>query len=190
MKTIPILLSLPLLLTSALAGLETGDAVKITLRGVPPDEQQKVNGEYRVGDSGTIRLPMVPTPLPARGLNPDEFARAAEKAYRDAGIYAAPAIEMEVVGRQVIVEGAQAMVTVGGQVRRSGQVPYRKGMTLIQAVQLAGDRNEYGGRNIRLFRKGKVMNLDFRKPEHKNLLLEPDDAITVDQAGIVEGNRG
>lgn len=174
----------------AAAQLEAGAAVRVTIRGVPVEEQQKVNGEYRIGDSGTVRLPLVDNPVPARGLTPDQFARNAEKAYREAGVYAKPAIEAEAVAAPVIVGGTVASVTVGGQVRRAGQIQFVKGMTLVQAIQTAGDRNEFGGRNIKLFRKGKAIQLDFRKAEHKNLSLEPGDAITVEVVGIVETDRG
>jgi hypothetical protein len=60
----------------------------------------------------------------------------------------------------------------------------------LEAIQAAGDRDEFGGRNIRLIRKGKTTLLDFRKQEVKNLQLEPFDSIIVDQVGVVEGDRG
>ena len=171
------------------AGLEVGDTVKFTLRGVPAEEQQKVNGDYRIGDSGTIRLPMIDAPLPARGLTGDQLARAAEKAYRDAGIYQTPAIETQVMNG-IEKPSEDAVVFVGGQVRKPGTVPYVKGMTLLQALKIAGDRNEFGGRNIVLTRKGKASKLDFRKQEDKNTVMEPGDVITVEQAGALEVNRG
>ncbi|BCU78296.1 SLBB domain-containing protein [Luteolibacter sp. LG18] len=182
-------LALPLSPALSLAGLAIGDTVKITLRGVPNEEQQKVNGEYRIGDSGTIRLPMIDTPLAATGLTGDQLARAAEKAYRDAGVYQKPAIETQVMNG-IEKRPEEAVVYVGGQVRKPGTVPYTKGMTLLQALKTAGDRNEFGGRNIVLTRKGKATRLDFRKQEDKNTIVEPEDVITVEQAGALEVNRG
>jgi protein involved in polysaccharide export with SLBB domain len=173
------------------SSLKPGNAVKVSLRGVNADEQNKVSGEYRVSDGGLVRLPMLDGPLKASGLTADQLARVAEKAYRDEGIYDKPAIEVEVITAPVIAtNGSAAEVTFGGQVLRPGTVPYTKGMTLLQGLQKAGDRNIYGGRNIRLHRNGKVRLLDFRKAEDKNLLLEPGDAITVDQAGAFEFDRG
>jgi protein involved in polysaccharide export with SLBB domain len=174
-----------------LPSLKPGNAVKVSLRGVGGEEQNKVNGEYRVSDGGLVRLPMLDGPLKASGLTTDQLARAAERAYRDEGIYEKPAIEVEVIAAPVIAaNGAAAEVTFGGQVLRPGPVPYTKGMTLLQGLQKAGDRNMYGGRNIRLHRNGKVRMLDFRKTADKNLLLEPGDAITVDQVGAFEFDRG
>ncbi len=186
------LLSLPFLLaiSSALAGIEPGNAMKLTLRGVPAEEQAKIDGEYRVGESGGVRLPLLETLVPAKGLTGEQFARSAEKAYRDAGIYARPAIEVEVLGSAKEPDQQEAQVSVGGRVRRAGPIPFRKTMTLLEAIQAAGDRDEFGGRNIRLIRKGKTTLLDFRNQEVKNLQLEPFDSIIVDQAGVVEGDRG
>jgi protein involved in polysaccharide export with SLBB domain len=185
-----VLLPLAFLLTvsNAIAGIEPGNAMKLTLRGVPAEEQAKIDGLYRVGESGGVRLPLLETPVPAKGMTAEQFARSAEKAYRDAGIYARPAIEVEM--QFADPEGQDPKVSVGGHVRRSGPQAFRKTMTLLEAIQAAGDRDEFGGRDIRLIRKGKTTLLDFRKQEVKNLLLEPFDSIIVNQAGVVEGDRG
>lgn len=187
-----LLLSLTCLLTlsHAIPGIEPGNAMKLTLRGVPSEEQAKIDGEYRVGESGGVRLPLLETLIPAKGLTGEQFARAAEKAYRDSGIYARPAIEVEVLGTGKEPDEQEARISVGGRVRRAGPIPFRKTMTLLEAIQAAGDRDEFGGRNIRLIRKGKTTLLDFRKQEVKNLPLEPFDSIIVDQVGVVEGDRG
>ncbi|MGC4015864.1 MAG: polysaccharide biosynthesis/export family protein [Luteolibacter sp.] len=193
MKTrlFPLIVSfaLPFSATLCRAELAVGDTVKVTLRGVPTNEQQKVNGDYRIGDSGTIRLPIIDSPVTARGLTGDQLARAAEKAYRDAGVYDKPAIEVE-VKTGADKPDDQTVVYIGGQVRKPGLVPFVKGMTLLQALKTAGDRNEFGGRNIVLTRKGKATKLDFRKQEDKNTAMEPGDVITIEQAGALEVNRG
>lgn len=167
-------------------GVKEGDSVQVTVRGIPATEQEKINGAYRVG-AGGIRLPFLKSRLPVSGMEPDQIAVAAEKAYRAEGVYQSPAIDVEIV-RGADQKGAEAIVSVGGQVRRSGPVPFRKGMTLLQAVQAAGDRNEFGSRNIRVIRHGKTTLLDFRKVEHKNFALMPDDSIIIEQKGTFEGS--
>ncbi len=179
----PIALSLALLAAPALAGLEPGEQVSVTIRGVDAGEQRKINGSYRVGESGGVRLPFLDSPVPARGLTPEQFARAAEAAYRGAGIYVRPAIEAETV--QGKDQQAAAVVSLGGQVRRAGETPFRKGMTVIQAIDAAGGRNEFGGRNLLLFRNGKQYCLDFTQLAHKNILLKPGDSIQVEQRGAI-----
>jgi len=173
----------------ARAGVEIGDTVKLSIRGVPNDEQQQINGVYRVSDTGGLRLPLLKERLTVRGLTADQIAAAAERAYRNAGIYQNPAIEVEVTGGTED-PGAATIVSIGGQVGKAGPVPFRKGLTLIQALQAAGDRTAFGGRNITLIRGKKAIHLDYRKAETKNLELLPDDTITVEQRLPLEIDRG
>jgi len=173
----------------ARAGVEIGDTVKLSIRGVPNDEQQQVNGVYRVGDTGGLRLPLLKERLNVRGLTADQLAAVAERAYREAGIYQNPSIEVEVMAGPETAPAA-TIVSIGGQVNKAGPVPFRKGLTLMQALQAAGDRTAFGGRNITLIRGKKVIHLDYRKPETKNLELLPDDTISVEQRLILEGDRG
>ncbi|MEI6605932.1 MAG: hypothetical protein WCP35_11520 [Verrucomicrobiota bacterium] len=176
-------------LPAARAGVEIGDTVKLSIRGVPNNEQQQVNGVYRVGDTGGLRLPMLKERLSVRGLSADQIASADERAYREAGIYENPSIEVEVTGG-IEDPGTATIVSVGGQVGKAGPVPFRKGITLMQALQAAGDRTPFGGRNVTLFRGKKAIHLDYRKAETKNFELLPDDTITVEQKGALEFDRG
>lgn len=176
-------------IVAAAAGVETGDTVKLTIRGIPNDEQQQVSGSYRVGDTGGLRLPLLKERVPVRGLDADQIATAIENAYRSAGIYKNPSIEVEIKSGKD-QPGESAVVSVGGQVNRAGPVVYRKGLTLMQALQAAGDRTAFGGRNITVFRGKKAIRLDYRKAEVKNFELLPDDTITVDVKGPFEFDRG
>ncbi len=175
-------------LVAAVAGLEPGEQINLTIRGVDAVEQQKISGAYRVGESGGVRLPLLDEPVSARGLTPEQFARAVETAYKEAGIYARPAIEVETL--QGIGQKAPASVSVGGQVRRSGDTVYRIGMTVIQAIDNAGGRNEFGSRNVFLLRGGKQYCLDFTNLAHKNIVLLPNDSLQVEQKGILDRWKG
>jgi len=171
------------MMISALAALpvvklEPGDAIQLTVRGIPPGEQGGINGPYTLDDRGAVRLPLLSAPLRAQGMSVSEFARAAERAYRDAGIYTAPAIEV-VAKAQIEAEGAK--ISVGGHVARDGRYPFQKGMTVLQAIDGAGGRNEFASRNIVLYRKGKRVCLDFLELSHKNIVLEPGDSLQVEQ---------
>jgi protein involved in polysaccharide export with SLBB domain len=160
------------------AGLAPGDKVKITLRGVPSDDQSRINGEYLLSDGGYLRMPGLPEDISAKGLTRDELARKIELAYRKSEIYTAPVIEVEILnGANKNDEGT--FVTIGGSVRTAGKVPFRKGMTLIEAIQGAGDRNEFGGPRIELRRDGKLYHLDFRQEAGKNFSIAPNDNIRV-----------
>jgi protein involved in polysaccharide export with SLBB domain len=166
-------------------GLAVGDDVQVVLKGVPVEEQGQVNGVYAVHEGG-VRLPLLEGLVPARGLTLEQFARAAERAYQVQGIYAKPAIEVKVIQP----DGGGPQVNVGGYVGRPGFVPFRKGLTLLQAIQAAGDRTEFGGGKIVLVRGGQARELDFTKQEHRNLRLEANDTVTVKQRRPWEVNRG
>ncbi|MEI6178614.1 MAG: polysaccharide biosynthesis/export family protein [Verrucomicrobiota bacterium] len=168
----------------AMAGLEAGTQLSLTIRGVDSAEQQKVSGIYRVGDSGRVRLPLLDQTLSANGLTAEQFARAVEAAYKAAGIYVRPAIEVEIL-RGPGQDPGPAVLSVGGQVRRAGETPFRKGMTVIQALDAVGGRNEFGGRNVLLFRDGHQYCLDFTNLRHKNIVLRPGDSLQVEQKGII-----
>ena len=170
------------------AGLEAGEQINLTMRGVAAEEQQKISGIYRVGESGNVRLPLLDALVSARGLTPEQFARAAERAYKTAGIYSQPAIEVEVLQGKDL--GSATIVSIGGQVRRAGEVPFRKSMTVLQAIDGAGGRNDFGGRNLFLIREGKQYCLDFTKLSHKNIVLRPGDSIQVDQKAILDRWKG
>lgn len=185
------LFPIPLLfchLTPLIAGLESGDQISVTLRGVSTAEQEKVTGTYRIGDGGKVRLPLLTKLLDAQDLSPEQFARTAEAAYRSEGIYTAPAIEVETL--QGGDQKTEAVISVGGQVRRAGQAQYRKGMTVIQAIDASGGRNDFGSRNVLLLRGGSQTWLDFHNLKHKNIVLHPGDSLQVEQKGIVDRWKG
>ncbi|MES2921662.1 MAG: SLBB domain-containing protein [Verrucomicrobiota bacterium] len=190
LRSSPILLPLLLLELACIAhaGLEAGEQINLTMRGVAAEEQQKISGIYRVGESGNIRLPMLDALVLARGLTPEQFARAAESAYKTAGIYTQPAIEVEVLQGKDL--GSATVVSVGGQVRRAGEVPFRKDMTVLQAIDGAGGRNDFGSRNLFLIREGKQYCLDFTKLSHKSIALRPGDSIQVEQKGVLDRWKG
>lgn len=177
-----------LTVSRGIAGFEAGDQLRITVRGIDPAEQGKINGEYRVGGTGGVRLPLLVSTVAAKGLTSEQFARAAEAAYRNAGIYTRPAIEVESVLDKA--RDAPIVISVGGQVRRAGETQFRKGMTVIQAIDAAGGRNEFGGRNVMLLRAGRQYGLDFSNLAHKNIVLQPGDSLQVEQVGVIDRWKG
>ena len=172
----------------AKAAMESGEQLNLTIRGVDAVEQQKISGVYRIGESGMVRLPLLNVLVSARGLTSEQFARAAENAYKSAGIYSQPAIEVEVLQGKNI-EGP-TVISLGGHVRRGGEMPFRKDMTVIQAIDSAGGRDDFGGRNLMLIRDGKQYCLDFTNLSHKNIVLRPGDSIQVEQKGVIDRWKG
>jgi len=73
-----------------------------------------------------------------------------------------------------------AVVTVGGQVRRPGPVPYDKSLTLYAAIQSAGGATEFGSmRRVKVIHDGKATTHDLTKDEAKVILTGRNDTIEV-----------
>ena len=80
------------------------------------------------------------------------------------------------------------MVSIGGQVKRPGPVPFQPGMTLLQVIQAAGDLTIFGTKKrIYLTRGRERFKLDLRKPEHQAYPVKAGDTVVVDQKGPWDG---
>lgn len=164
---------------SAQATISSGRAIRIEIKGVPNDEAARVTGNYTVSDSGTIRLPLLSGPIRAAGLSPTSLAQSIEAAYRSAGIYTMPTINITATSEQDL---ETLVVTVGGQVQGPGPVKFYNGMTVWEAVQSARGSTPFGAMNrVRLMRGREVKEYDMNNPEHKNVKLQPRDTIEVPQ---------
>lgn len=79
-----------------------------------------------------------------------------------------------------------ATITVGGQVRRPGPVPYQKALTIYAAIQSAGGATEFGSmRRVKVIHGGKATTHDLTKTEAMVVLAQPDDTIEVPQKNFI-----
>jgi protein involved in polysaccharide export with SLBB domain len=168
-----------------LAQIQSGQVIQIEIKGVPQNEAVQINGQYPVSDDGMIRMPYIGS-VRAAGINQNQLASSIEGAYKSAKIYRTPTINVMASSSDKLVEKS---VTVGGYVRKTGPVPWTKGLTLYQTVQAAGGENEFGSlRHVRLIRSGKQQEYDLKQIQFKGVLVEPGDTIVVPQKGVFEGN--
>lgn len=174
-------LALCLVSTATSVGKITkGSVINISIKGVPTDEQSQVNGDYHVGSSGKIKLPLTGTLLTVQGLTNDQLERKIEAIYKKQQIYKEPVIEVFVKGKD---DPEKRTLSVGGHVRRAGRVPWSKGMTVLQAIQAAGDKTQFGSKYIYLHRGQKKYKLNTKLLNHQNTLVLPNDTIQVLQVG-------
>lgn len=83
----------------------------------------------------------------------------------------------------------QKKVNVGGQVRKTGPVDFKEGMTADQAIAAAGGETEFGAvRRVELIRDGKVQKIDLTTPEGRDFRLKNNDTLTVPERSC-EGGR-
>ncbi len=117
--------------------IAAGDKVRVTVFG-----HEDLSGEFEVDGSGHCSLPLIKQ-VPAAGFTTSEFA--AEIFSRMSPDYLKdPRISVEVIGYRPVY--------VLGEVRRPGSYPYSAGMTVVNAVALAG------GYTYRAARKKIVVN--------------------------------
>ena len=174
------------LVSSAFAQIEAGQSVEIRIMGVPAEEKGKIDETYPVAGNGLVHLPMLDEGIRAAGLEADQLARVIEKAYRDADIYPNPKISVFANANQ---KGPiDQVVHLGGHVRAPGQRPWRKGLTVFQAVQAAGGADDFGAMNrVVLWRLGKPQVINLKTAEGKGVVTLPDDTIEVPEKGPFGG---
>jgi protein involved in polysaccharide export with SLBB domain len=112
------------------AALRVGQSFIIRVTGVPQEDQLALTQEYTIGDNGLIRLQYI-EPIQASGLKPSALASVIEQKFKAAEIYTKPTVN-------VVASGAgndpTSYVTVLGEVKLPQNVPFRPGMTILDAI--------------------------------------------------------
>ncbi len=105
--------------------------------------------EYQITSDGTVDLPYLHS-VKVSGLEPQGVVRLVRKLLMDRQVLTDPSVIVSVK------EYNSKRVTVLGQVQRPGSFPLTPGLTLIQAVSLAGGLNSIAaGESLNLTRKTK-----------------------------------
>jgi protein involved in polysaccharide export with SLBB domain len=77
-------------------------------------------------------------------------------------------------------------IHIGGQVRGPGPKPFRKGLTIYQAVQAAGGATEFGSMfRVKLFRGDKQTIYDLTEAKSMSVPVQPNDTIEVPQKNML-----
>lgn len=77
-------------------------------------------------------------------------------------------------------EVEEKAVHVGGQVRNSGPVDFKAGMTAEQAITAAGGATEFAAlRRVEILRDGGAQTINMTTPEGRGVPLRKDDILTV-----------
>lgn len=173
------LVALVFVQVSVQAQIQAGKAINITISNVPDEDKTTVTGVYPVAENGMINMPFIGM-VRAAGLQSQDLANSLQARYKSAGIYTNPTIQ--VITNAETAQVNQESVTVGGQVRRPGPVPYGKELTLWQAVQAAGGATEFGSMyRVKLFRDGNQKTYDLTKAQFMRVPLQRNDTIEVPQ---------
>lgn len=106
--------------------LGPGDVFAVRVFG-----EDELSGTYQVEHDGSIRYPFLGT-IQVRGKAPSEVAEMVAKGLRDGEYLKAPQVSV------LVEESNSKMVSVMGAVRKPGTFPVTAGLTVLQAVTLAG----------------------------------------------------
>ena len=103
--------------------LAPGDKVKIVIFG-----ENDLSGDYEVGAAGSVSLPLLGD-VPAKGATVPEFTEAVRKRLTR-GYLQNPQISVQVLNYRPFY--------LHGEVRNGGQFAYNSGLTIADAVAMAG----------------------------------------------------
>jgi len=159
--------------------IEAGKSINISISGVPDQDRAMVTNTYPVSESGMINMPFIGQ-VRAAGMRTEELQSSLQARYKSAGIYTNPTIQ--VISTSVGAQVAQETVMVGGQVKRTGPVPFSKELTLWGAIQAAGGATEFGSmKRVKVIRDGNQRTYDVTKPQFMQIPLQRNDTIDVPQ---------
>jgi polysaccharide biosynthesis/export protein len=157
----------------------------------------ELSREYMVNSAGNVTVPLLPKPVPAAGLSPDQFARALEQSFRQAGSLSRPQITVTVKQSRrsvVTVEGAvktPQAVQVIGRTRLTAVLSQCGGLaddagsivTVTRGTMAPHDSTQAGSSN------GSVLSVQLKKLMDGNdsasqFEVWPGDRVSIDRAGV------
>jgi polysaccharide export outer membrane protein len=146
--------------------LGAGDKLKIVVYG-----ENDLGGEYLVGDTGDVQLPLLGQ-VPAAGMTLLDFQTAVGNKFVSEGYLKDPRISVE-------VENYRPFYIIG-EVKTPGQYPYVSGMNILNAVALAGGYTyRADSRHAYIRRNGSAKELE--APADQNTKVSPGDIIRIDE---------
>jgi protein involved in polysaccharide export with SLBB domain len=143
--------------------LGVGDKVRVTVYG-----ENELGGEFSVDGGGYIRLPLIGE-VKAAGLSARNVETEVEKELKD-GYLKAPRVNVEVTTYRPFY--------ILGEVTRPGPYPYVNGMTVLNAVALAGGYTYRANEKVGVIRRNG-QSKEERLPLDQTIKIYPDDIITV-----------
>jgi protein involved in polysaccharide export with SLBB domain len=122
--TAPRRINLPAPVESAAVG--PGDIIEINVY-----EEAALSKPYRVAPNGSIDFPLIGQ-VAVEGKEQQEIAEAIRAKLVEAKIFKAPSVSV------LVREVNSKKVTMLGQLGKPGQIPMTPGMTIVQAISVAG----------------------------------------------------
>jgi len=162
--------------------LRTGDTIGVSIIGVSAQEERSLT--LQIDDDGYVTMAFIGR-VQAEGLTAPELADVIEQTYIEEEIY-----------RQVnvVVSIGQRFVTVGGEVRNPGQIPWRADLTIASAISSASGFTIWAAeRRVVLNREGRSYIIDVELAqidprEDVDLLPAPSEGSALSSRAKLDSN--
>jgi protein involved in polysaccharide export with SLBB domain len=146
-------------------------------------QQESLSGQYHLDSNGDFTYPLVGA-VHLAGSTPTEAARILAERLSD-GFLLDPQVSI------LVEEFNSRKVSVIGQVREPGRYGYREGLTLVEAIAMAGGTTDSAIlRTIQVTRnrndaaRYEVPFKDITQGKAPAFMLEPGDIIFVDESAV------
>lgn len=144
--------------------LSPGDKVKVTVFNEPD-----MSGEFAVNGSGNVSIPLAGD-VPAAGATAEQFETAVAR--KLSGRYVKnPRVSVEIV--------AYRPFNVIGEVRNAGQYPYRPGLTVQDAIAMAGGYTYRANTGTAYIRRAQAPGEATVKTDGERIAVLPGDNIRI-----------
>lgn len=164
-----------------------GGTVTVQFKNIPSEDVSNVSGDYAVSrEDGTIAMPYLSGRVSVSGLTARQVENKLRSLYLSQQIYSDP-IVMANVGPKGESAIDARYVQVTGYVGSKKNLPYREGMTLIQALIECGDITDFGSRKIQVTRGKVTRTYDYFSARDRGIKLMPSDSIFVPRRPAFEG---
>lgn len=164
-----------------------GGRIQLIFKNIPAEDVSNVSGEYAVnrGD-GTLSLPYLSKRVHVEGMTARDIESVLRNQYLSQQIYSDPIVQV-ILGAKNEVPVETRFIQVAGYVGKKSNLPYREGITLIEALLECGDITDYGSRKIQISRGGVTRTYDYFSARDRNIKLLPKDVIFVPRRPAFEG---
>ncbi len=145
--------------------LDTGDRVRVIVYG-----ETDLSGEFELDSSGELALPLIGT-IQATNLSLRELEKLVTEKFKD-GYLVSPRVNVEVLNFRPFF--------ILGEVKRPGSYPYVSGLTVINAVALAGGYTYRAKTSNFTLLRGKGSDRKEMQVDEEDVIL-PGDTVRVEE---------
>jgi polysaccharide biosynthesis/export protein len=142
-----------------------GDRLKVTVF-----DEANLTGEYLVGLGGELSMPLLGS-IDTRDLQGGALAETIAGKLKDGGYVLAPRVSVEILSHRPFY--------ILGEVNKPGEYPHASGMTLEQAVALAGGYTRRADTKSIVLKRSNWGQSERVRLDKSALQIAPGDTITV-----------